>query len=469
MTHNRTWLAFANESICNHRKALKELRFISWTTNIKSKFAENDIVYLFMNDDRAIRFKLRVNKVNVPREDGSYWIEPAPNDYTYQLKLEDEYDGNLLNEDVLKRIGFKGGNSILTPSCKNTELIEYINNVFNIASQNLTLPSHYIVVDLGSGSYWEHSTGHEVFNLYPNEVDGRFYGYLPPHDNPNIKRLGASATDDYVDGIMVIYVQKQPNSNNRKMIAFTDNAKVYAEKQCGSGLNRFVFEGGKQVECTYTIESDYIYDLRTESNPFVFDVSGEDLLMFRKQRFYAGRRPKQEVKMLQWLINYVQRKDREEDNDLGFQKEIQEAENNEILSDASKQEPSYSNGTSGRKVVKKAYISKLALKQANFKCEFDNNHATFLTSKGIPYMEGHHLIPCTFANSENYWSKYGRNIDCVENIICLCPTCHRRIHLGSNDEKNAIIRILYQKQILSLNTAGIDISIEELLSLYNLH
>lgn len=23
MTHNRTWLAFANESICNHRKALK--------------------------------------------------------------------------------------------------------------------------------------------------------------------------------------------------------------------------------------------------------------------------------------------------------------------------------------------------------------------------------------------------------------------------------------------------------------
>lgn len=24
MMHNRTWLAFANESICNHRKALKQ-------------------------------------------------------------------------------------------------------------------------------------------------------------------------------------------------------------------------------------------------------------------------------------------------------------------------------------------------------------------------------------------------------------------------------------------------------------
>ena len=60
MVRNRTWLAFANENICNHRKALKELGFVNWTTNVKSKFVENDIVYLFMNDDRSIRFKLPV-------------------------------------------------------------------------------------------------------------------------------------------------------------------------------------------------------------------------------------------------------------------------------------------------------------------------------------------------------------------------------------------------------------------------
>lgn len=469
MIHNRTWLAFANESFCNHRKALKELGLISWTTNIKSKFAENDIVYLFMSDDRAVRFKLKVEKVNIPREDGDFWIRQAPKDKTYRLVLMDEYDGNLLNEDVLNKVGFKGGGSILTPSCNNTQLLVFINDVFEIASQRVTLPSYYIVVDLGSGSYWEHNTGHEVFNIYPNEIDGRFYGYLPAHDNPNIKRLGASATDDYVDGIMVIYVQKQPNSNNREMIAFTDNARVYAEKQRGTDLNRFVFEGGKQIECTYTIESDYIYDLRTEPNPFVFDVSGEDSLMFRKQRFYTGRRPKQEVKMLQWLIDYLQKKDREEDNDLDFQRKIQEVEINESLSDTSMREPSYSQETSGKTVIKKAYISKQALKKANFKCEFDNNHNTFLTNKGIPYMEGHHLIPCTFTNSEDYWSKYGRNIDCVENIICLCPTCHRRIHFGSTSEKSAIIRFLYKKQISSLQAAGLDISIDKLLSLYNLH
>ena len=137
MVHNRTWLAFANENICNHRKALKELGFVNWTTNVKSKFAENDIVYLFMNDDRSVRFKLKVDKVDVPREDGNYWIDSAPNDNTYKLTLVAEYNGNLLKEEVLKRMGFKGGGSILNPSCNNTELLEYINDVFKVASQTV--------------------------------------------------------------------------------------------------------------------------------------------------------------------------------------------------------------------------------------------------------------------------------------------------------------------------------------------
>jgi putative uncharacterized protein (fragment) len=386
MVRNRTWLAFANETICNHRKALKERGFINWTTNVTSKFVENDIVYLFMNDDRSIRFKLRVDKVDEPREDGDYWIDSAPKDHTYKLKLVAEYGGNLLKEEVLKRVGFKGGGSILNPSCNNAKLLEYINDVFKIASQTVTftLPSYYMVVDLGSGAYCKTNIGHEVFNLMSNDFDGRFYGYLPPHDNPNIKELGAASTDNYVDGVMIVYVQKQPNSTNRRIIAFTDKARVHAEKQSNPDLNRFISEEGMQTECTYTIESDYIYDLRTESDPFVFNVSGEDLQMFRMQRFYTGRHPRQEVKMLQWLVDYLQRKGREVDNDFDFQKEIQEVECDEVLSNASIQPPHYSDGTSGRTIVKKASASKQALKNANFKCEFDDSHSTFLTNKGGP-------------------------------------------------------------------------------------
>lgn len=467
MVRNRTWLAFANETICNHRKALKERGFINWTTNVTSKFVENDIVYLFMNDDRSVRFKLRVDKVDEPREDGDYWIDSVPKDHTYKLKLVAEYGGNLLKEEVLKRVGFKGGGSILNPSCNNAKLLEYINDVFKIASQTVTftLPSYYMVVDLGSGAYCKTNIGHEVFNLMSNDFDGRFYGYLPPHDNPNIKELGAASTDNYVDGVMIVYVQTQPNSTNRRIIAFTDKARVHAEKQSNPDLNRFISEEGMQTECTYTIESDYIYDLRTESDPFVFNVSGEDLQMFRMQRSYTGRHPRQEVKMLQWLVDYLQRKGREVDNDFDFQKEIQEVECDEVLSDASRQPLHYSDGTSGRTIVKKVSVSKQALKNANFKCEFDDSHSTFLTNNGVPYMEGHHLIPCTVSNAERFWSKE-RNIDCPENIICLCPTCHRRIHFGRKVEKDHIIRSLYNKRKSLLQNVGIEISIDELLALY---
>lgn len=467
MLQNRTWFAFANEKLCDHRGALKDLGFVSWTTNVKSKFMKGDIVFLFMNDDRAVRFKLKVAEVNVPREDGAYWKNSAPRDMTYRLKLVDEYTGNLLNEDVLKSVGFRGGNSILTPMCNDKELMEYINDVFNVSAKSVKLPSYYVVVDLESGAYWKKDVGHEVFNLEPNSVDGHFYGYMPPHDNPSIVRLGASKQDDYIDGVMVVYVKKMPNSSNRQIIAFTDNARVYAKKQSGKGLNRFIIDKWKRTECTYTIESEYIYDLRAEPNPFVFEVSGDDLYMFREQRFYTGRRPKQEVRMLMWLTEYLQRRSIEENDDFVFQKQIQDEDSSTPLLDTSKSQICYSYGTSGKTIARKAKVSKYALKEADFKCMYDETHETFSTERGTPYMEGHHLIPCTASNSEYFWNKCERNIDCVENVVCLCPTCHRRIHFGSKEEKEDVVKSLYDKRISLLRKAGFDITIEELLSLYS--
>ena len=466
MTQHRTWLAFAKENKCNHRKALEEQGFISWTTNMKSKFAKNDIVYLFMDDDRAVRFKLRVDKVNVQREDKEFWTILAPNDNTYRLTLVDKYDGNLLNEDILKIVGFNGGKSIQNPTCNNPELFEYINSVFDLASRSIVLPSYYIVVDLGSGSHLKDNIGHEILNLVPNEIDGRFYGYIPPHDNPNILNLGATAKDEYVENVMVVYVQKIPKSNNRKIIAFTDKAKIHAKKQSGRLLNRYIVDDGNNIECTYTIESDYIYNLQLEHNPFIFEVSGDDVQMFRKQRFYTGRRPKQEIKMLLWLTKYLERHNNLDDDDLNFQLSIQETEEIPTLSDTSKKPPIYNNGASGRIVAKKANISKQALRNANFKCIYDESHETFLTNTGFPYMEGHHLIPCTVSNVEYFWSKYERNIDCVENIISLCPTCHRRIHLGNTEERLLIIKSLYSKQLSEFRAIGIHFSIEELINFY---
>jgi len=59
----------------------------------KARFAVGDIVYLFMSDERKVRFKMIVVAENNKRGDQEYWIENAPDDITYKLELLEEYDG----------------------------------------------------------------------------------------------------------------------------------------------------------------------------------------------------------------------------------------------------------------------------------------------------------------------------------------------------------------------------------------
>ena len=81
-------------------------------------------------------------------------------------------------------------------------------------------------------------------------------------------------------------------------------------------------------------------------------------------------------------------------------------------------------------------------------------------------MEGHHLIPCTCSNAEYIWDKFNANIDCLENIVSLCPTCHRLIHFGSEEERNEVLAKFYEQQIVDLKNVGIEISLEKLLGFY---
>lgn len=76
-----------------------------------------------------------------------------------------------------------------------------------------------------------------------------------------------------------------------------------------------------------------------------------------------------------------------------------------------------------------------AKERDQYKCNINNNHITFI-SKGNNYVEGHHVIP--IYQQKNY--PFG--LDTVDNIISLCPNCHREIH--SADDKTTIIKELYK-------------------------
>lgn len=123
--------------------------------------------------------------------------------------------------------------------------------------------------------------------------------------------------------------------------------------------------------------------------------------------------------------------------------------------------------SSGEKFVVKrdANIGCLAIINSEYKCENDINHNTFISKRTKkPYMEAHHLIP--ISQAQYMWNRKHKNIDCLENIVSLCPTCHRAIHHGEFDVKLAILKHLYDIRIDKLKDAGIYLSFEDLLKFY---
>lgn len=102
-----------------------------------------------------------------------------------------------------------------------------------------------------------------------------------------------------------------------------------------------------------------------------------------------------------------------------------------------------------------------AIINSNFTCELNSSHKTFLSQKTKnEYLEGHHFIP--MSEQKNY--KY--SIDVAENIIALCPNCHRMLHHGCIENKKEYLSILYNKRKGLLKKKGIDITLDQLLNLY---
>ena len=108
-------------------------------------------------------------------------------------------------------------------------------------------------------------------------------------------------------------------------------------------------------------------------------------------------------------------------------------------------------------------MSANAIIEAKYQCENNRTHQTFTSPiSGKQFMEAHHLVPMRFQEEFNY------SIDVPENIICLCPNCHRAFHFGSNSDKKELIKRFYTSRKSRLAKRGINLSLEELLKFYDL-
>ncbi len=102
-----------------------------------------------------------------------------------------------------------------------------------------------------------------------------------------------------------------------------------------------------------------------------------------------------------------------------------------------------------KRVKRDASLIVKAKTRDNFKCMVDENHLTFF-SKDKSYVEGHHLIP--MYQQKNYTFK----LDDVDNIISLCPNCHREIHFS--DDKEEILKRVFSLHKDFMNAHSISLS-----------
>ena len=96
---------------------------------------------------------------------------------------------------------------------------------------------------------------------------------------------------------------------------------------------------------------------------------------------------------------------------------------------------------------------------SKFKCEFDVAHNLFIArSTGCPFLESHHVIPIRFQS--NFPRK---SLDSLNNLCCLCPTCHRAIHHAEESYARQILKKLSENRNIK---SFYNVEVEDLYRLY---
>lgn len=81
------------------------------------------------------------------------------------------------------------------------------------------------------------------------------------------------------------------------------------------------------------------------------------------------------------------------------------------------------------------YLKEMVKRIAEGKCQFCGAKAPFIDRHGKPYLEEHHVKK--LADGGN---------DVIENVVAVCPNCHRKIHILSAEEDVVILEKIAEEK-----------------------
>jgi len=117
-----------------------------------------------------------------------------------------------------------------------------------------------------------------------------------------------------------------------------------------------------------------------------------------------------------------------------------------------------------KKYLRSPAVTARVITNANGVCAFttaSDPHMSFTCGKRhVNYIEGHHLIPF----SQQY--RFAFSIDVDENIIPLCPNCHRLLHHAKMSERKKLLSQLLPMRANGLAERLIPVTLNELIGMY---
>ena len=123
--------------------------------------------------------------------------------------------------------------------------------------------------------------------------------------------------------------------------------------------------------------------------------------------------------------------------------------------------------TGRRRYKTQRKVRDTALQQSNYFCDcHDFKHFYFEAVDSNQYVEAHHIVPMN--RQEEYYFGKNVNLDIIQNMVAVCPTCHKQVHVGSRNARIEKISEIYAKNRLRLLSFDPDITLSLLASYYNI-
>ena len=270
---------------------------------------------------------------------------------------------------------------------------------------------------------------------------------------------------DVIDNVLVVFCSQSPIINKKVIVGWYKDAKVYR--------GRMLYNNRE-----YNLETNVDNAILLDETERVMEVplasSDNNFLGFGQANIWFADKPEHQ-KYVNEVFNYINhveiKKEKVNIDKINFLEddELNKNINNTIIDKTINFEytsglvlkPKALSTKKGIKYYKRDRKKALnALNHANYKCEYNNGHESFIRKiDGLRYTEAHHLIPMAFQDD------FEVSLDVEENIVSLCSNCHNEIHYGKN-AKELITKLYYERKDILKKNKGIEITLEKLLSYY---